>query len=148
MIHVTALLLDLSNIIGGFLLGAVLLADVPHAGDWVRRGAAVLARFTLGVGIIALMVGGFYLIMHVVSGPHVFHFELVAIGVGVALLRDQLFPRLADTRVVTTRSSPTTTSGAGPAGSLFAPTRATARDASAAGPAVPAGGALLSPSSG
>jgi hypothetical protein len=142
VIHVTALLLDLSNILGGVLLGAVLLAELPSVGPWLARGAAVLARGTSAVGIVALMVGGFYLIMHLASGPHVFHFELVGIGVGVALLRDRLFPRLAGTRVAA-GSAPTAPFGAAP-DNLFAPAHSPAGDvAPAGGPALPAGGALL-----
>ena len=41
------------------------------------------------------MAGGYYLIVHLTSGPHVFHFELVGIGVGVALLWDRLTGRPA-----------------------------------------------------
>ncbi len=39
------------------------------------------------------MTGGYYLIVHLTSGPHLFHFEVVAIAVGVILLWDRLTGR-------------------------------------------------------
>jgi hypothetical protein len=42
--------------------------------------------------------------VHLTSGPHVFHFEVVGIAVGLALLRDRLFRSPAPTR-----GPPTTT---------------------------------------
>ena len=95
MTHVTALLLDLANVIGGLLLSVALLSDLPQVGPWIARAARVAARSTLAVGVLALVMGGYYLLIHLTSGPHVFHFELVGIAVGVAMLRDQLFPRTA-----------------------------------------------------
>lgn len=98
MNHVTAALLDLSNIVGGFMLASVLLVDLPRVGAWVRRVAESLARAALVVGVLALVMSGYYLIVHLAGGPHVFHFELVGIGVGVAILRDRLFPQATDAR--------------------------------------------------
>lgn len=92
VIHVTAALLDLANILGGFLLAAALLADLPRVGAGILRAGLGLARGGTAIGVLALVMGGFYLILHLASGPHVFHFELVGIGVGIALLRDRLFP--------------------------------------------------------
>lgn len=140
MNHVTALLLDLTNIVGGFLLAGVLLSDLPRVGRWVGRAAALVARSTLVVGVLALVMGGYYVILHLTSGPHVFHFELVGIGVGVATLRDRLFPRSAP--------SPTA-SAAGPTppaaghGALFTPSPATTPIAAAGTPPPASGGALL-----
>jgi hypothetical protein len=91
--HVTAALLDLANIVGGFLLASALLIDLPRVGPGIGRVAARVARVTAVVGVLALVMGGYYLIVHLANGPHVFHFELVGIGVGVALLRERLFPR-------------------------------------------------------
>ncbi len=85
-----ALLLDLSNILGGFLLAIGLLALIPNAGDNLARFADRLAPFRWIVGVIALVCGGFFLIVHLVSGPRVFHFEIVGIAVGVLLLWDRL----------------------------------------------------------
>jgi hypothetical protein len=90
---VIALLLDLSNIVGGFLLAAGLFRRSPRIGADLARAAAVIAPFGWVVGVVALVTGGYYLIVHATSGPHVFHFELVAIGVGVALLWDRLTGR-------------------------------------------------------
>lgn len=45
------------------------------------------------VGIVALTTGGYCLIVHLTSGSRVFHFELVAIGVGLALLWERLTGR-------------------------------------------------------
>ena len=90
-----ALLLDLANIVGGFLLAVSLLARSPRVGADLARAAARIAPFGWIVGIVALVAGGYYLILHLTSGPHVFHFELVGIGVGVALLWDRLTGRPA-----------------------------------------------------
>lgn len=92
---VMALLLDLANIFGGFLLAAPLLRHVPRVGDDLTRAAAAVAPFAWVVGVVALVAGGYYLIVHLTSGPHVFHFELVGIGMGVALLWDRLRGRAA-----------------------------------------------------
>jgi hypothetical protein len=85
-----ALLLDLANIVGGFLLAAALLQRSPRVGNDLARVASTIAAFGWLVGIVALVAGGYYLIVHLTSGPHVFHFEVVGIGVGVALLWDRL----------------------------------------------------------
>jgi hypothetical protein len=62
-------------------------------GDDLGRFAAKVAPFGWVVGIVALVAGGYYLLVHLISGPHVFHFEVVGIGVGVALLWDRLTGR-------------------------------------------------------
>jgi hypothetical protein len=80
-----ALLLDLANIAGGLLLALPLLPRVRVAGR--------VAPVALVVGVVALVAGGYYLLVHAVNGPHVFHFELVGIGVGVALLWHRLTGR-------------------------------------------------------
>ena len=85
-----ALILDLSNILGGFLLAIGLLALIPRAGDDLGRFAERLNPFRWIVGIVALVCGGYYLVVHLISGPHVFHFEIVGIAVGVLLLWDRL----------------------------------------------------------
>jgi multisubunit Na+/H+ antiporter MnhC subunit len=90
---VIALLLDLANIVGGFLLAAGLFRRSPRIGADLARAAARIAPFGWIVGVVALVTGGYYLILHATSGPHVFHFELVGIGVGVALLWDRLTGR-------------------------------------------------------
>jgi hypothetical protein len=88
-----ALLLDLANIVGGFLLAATLLRQVPRVGAELGRIAARVAEVGWVVGIIALVAGGYWLIVHLISGPRLFHFEVVGIGVGVALLWDRLTGR-------------------------------------------------------
>jgi hypothetical protein len=85
-----ALILDLCNILGGFLLAIGLLALIPNAGDNLVRFAERLGRFRWIVGVAALVSGGYFLIVHLISGPRVFHFELVGIVVGVLLLWDRL----------------------------------------------------------
>lgn len=85
-----SLILDLCNILGGFLLAIGLLVLAPRIGDDFERFAARLARFRWIVGIAALVCGGYFLIVHLTSGPHVFHFEVVGIVVGVLLLWDRL----------------------------------------------------------
>jgi hypothetical protein len=98
---VIALLLDLANIVGGFLLAAGLLLRLPRQyGGGVRRAETVIAPFAPVVGVVALVTGGYYLLRHAISGPHVFHFEVVGICTGLALLWERLTgrvpPRLAD----------------------------------------------------
>ena len=85
-----ALILDLCNIVGGFLLAIGLLALIPNAGDNLARFAERLSPFRWIVGIAALVCGGYFLIVHLISGPRVFHFEIVGIAVGVLLLWDRL----------------------------------------------------------
>ena len=85
-----ALVLDLSNILGGFLLAIGLLALIPNAGDNLVRFADRLSPFRWIVGVVALVCGGYFLIVHLISGPRVFHFEIVGIAVGVLLLWDRL----------------------------------------------------------
>jgi hypothetical protein len=113
-----SLLLDLSNIAGGFLLAISLLRVTPRVGEDLGRGAAVLAPFAWIVGIVALVAGGYFLLVHITDGPHIFYFELVGIGVGVALLWDRLRPAsgrhsdapaaAAGTGDVTTKAEPLT----------------------------------------
>jgi hypothetical protein len=88
-----ALLLDLANIIGGFLLAVGLLQRIPRIGDDLVRADAAIRPFGWVVGVVALIAAGYYLIVHLTSGPHVFHFEVVGIAVGVALLWDRLTGR-------------------------------------------------------
>jgi hypothetical protein len=89
------LLLDLANIVGGFLLAAALLRGLPRIGSGLARAAAAIAPFGWVVGIVALVAGGYFLIVHLTSGPHVFHFEVVGIAVGVVLLWDRITGRAA-----------------------------------------------------
>ena len=85
-----ALLLDLANILGGLLLAIPLIRQLPAVGDGIGRFADRIARWSWLIGVLALVAGGYYLIVHLFSGPHLFHFEVVGIGVGVALLWDRL----------------------------------------------------------
>ncbi|MFC7377120.1 hypothetical protein [Brevundimonas sp. GCM10030266] len=85
-----ALLLDLANILGGFLLAIGLLARLPSIGDNLAGFARRLGPFGWIVGVVALVTGGWYLIVHLISGPRVFHFEIVAVITGVLLLWDRL----------------------------------------------------------
>ena len=88
-----ALLLDLANIVGGFLLAVALLRGLPRVGDDLGRLAGRIAAFGWIVGVVELVAGGYYLIVHLISGPRVFHFEVVGVGVGIALLWDRLTGR-------------------------------------------------------
>ncbi len=88
-----ALVLDLANILGGFLLATALLRRLPRAGDALGRAADGVAPFGWVVGVVALVAGGYYLLVHLISGPRVFHFEIVGIAVGLALLWDRLTGR-------------------------------------------------------
>lgn len=84
------LILDIANIVGGFLLAIGLLARLPKVGDDLQRAAARLAPSGWIVGLFALVCGGYFLIAHLISGPRIFHFEIVAIITGVLLLWDRL----------------------------------------------------------
>lgn len=87
-----ALLLDLANILGGLLLSVPLLARLPRIGDALSRFAERILPWAWLVGLVALIAGGFFLIVHVFSG-HIWHFEVVGIAVGVLLLWDRLTGR-------------------------------------------------------
>lgn len=83
---IMALLLDLANILGGLLLAVPLLRQIPSAGECLGRFTGRVGPWAWVVGVVALVAGGYYLIVHLFSGPHVFHFEVVGIAVGLALL--------------------------------------------------------------
>lgn len=86
MTGLIALLLDLANILGGFLLAIGLIRQAPRVGNDLDRGADRLAPFAWIIGVVALVTGGWWLIVHLTAGPHVFHFELIGIAVGLMLL--------------------------------------------------------------
>lgn len=88
-----ALLLDISNILGGLLLAVPVLRRLPAIGYEIGRFADRIASWTWVIGIAALVGGGYYLIVHVFSGPRVFHFEVVGLAVGLALLWERLTGR-------------------------------------------------------
>lgn len=88
-----ALLLDLATIAGGLLLAVPLLRRLPVVGYDLGRFAGRATPWGWVVGIVALVTGGYYLIVHVVSGPRLFPFELVGIGVGLALTWSRLTGR-------------------------------------------------------
>lgn len=92
---IMALLLDLANILGGFLLAITLLRHLPRIGDDLGRFAARVAPFGWVVGIVALVAGGYFLLVHLTTGPRLFHFEVVGIAVGLALLWSRLTNRPA-----------------------------------------------------
>ena len=92
-----ALLLDLANIVGGLLLAVPLLLQVPAIAGGVGRFGARVAPWAWVVGGlvvllcgVALGAGGYSLLGHVFSGPRAFHFEVVGILVGLALLWDRI----------------------------------------------------------
>ena len=92
---VMALLLDFANIAGGLLLAAVLLQRLPKLGPDLGLAARAGAPYGWIVGLVALVTSGYYLLVHLTDGPRVFHFEIVGLGVGVALLWDRLRGRRA-----------------------------------------------------
>ncbi|MBW6438717.1 hypothetical protein KZ829_33815 [Actinoplanes hulinensis] len=107
-----ALLLDIANIVGGLLLAIPLLGRFPV----VARVTARIAPWRWLVGIVALVAGGYFLIVHLVSGPHLFHFEVVGIAVGVLLAWERLTGRkpLVPAAPVTTPAAPSPTSEPAP----------------------------------
>ncbi|GAA0284483.1 hypothetical protein [Cryptosporangium japonicum] len=90
---IMALLLDFANIAGGLLLAAALLQRLPKVGDDLGLAARAAAPYGWIVGLVALVTGGYYLLVHATDGPRIFHFELVGIAIGVALLWDRLCGR-------------------------------------------------------
>ena len=90
MRHLIALALDLSNILGGFLLAIGLLGRTPRVGNELERGADRLAPFAWIIGVVALVSAGWWLIVHLTAPEGVMHFELVGFGVGLALLWGRL----------------------------------------------------------
>jgi len=90
---VIALLLDLSNIVGGLLLGLPLLRMLPRGGETAGRWIPRIEPFAWIVGVVALVSAGYYLIVHLISGPHLFHFEVIGLAVGIILLWDRLTRR-------------------------------------------------------
>jgi hypothetical protein len=90
---IMALLLDLANLVGGFLLAIALLRRLPRVGEDLAKLATTVAPFGWIVGIVALVAGGYYVLVHLISGPHLFHFEVVGILVGIVLLWDRLTGR-------------------------------------------------------
>ena len=88
-----AYVLDFANILGGLLRAVPLLRRLPAIGYDVGKFAGRVRRWGWVVGIVALVAGGYFLIVHIFSGPHIFHFEIVGIGVGVALAWDRLTKR-------------------------------------------------------
>jgi hypothetical protein len=125
-----ALLLDAANIIGGLLLAIPLLGRFPV----IARLTARIAPWRWLIGIVALVAGGYFLIVHLVSGPHLFHFEVVGIAVGVILAWERLTGRRPLAPATPVPAS--TTHGAGSPEAVTAPTPAP-------GPADLAGPALL-----
>ena len=85
-----ALLLDLANILGGFLLAIGLFVKIPNIGKDLAKAASSMAQLGWLIGIVALVTGGYYLIVHMTTGPHLFHFEVVAIITGILLLMDRV----------------------------------------------------------
>ncbi|BEL08599.1 hypothetical protein Q0Z83_067900 [Actinoplanes sichuanensis] len=104
-----ALLLDAANIIGGLLLAIPLLGRFPV----IARLTARIAPWRWLVGIVALVAGGYFLIVHLISGPHLFHFEVVGIAVGVILAWERLTGRRPLVPVPAATASGAASAGAG-----------------------------------
>jgi hypothetical protein len=143
-----SLLLDLANIFGGFLLSIGILQHLPYIGSGLNDFMRVVAPFRWIVGIVTLVAAGYFLINHLVSGPHLFHFEVVGIGVGLALLWDRL------TSKQTTSGSPALPDGdvtevipgpqqSAPAAGSFLPPRPGRVEATVDGEDLSSGPALL-----
>ncbi|MEV4281036.1 hypothetical protein [Actinoplanes xinjiangensis] len=129
-----ALLLDAANIIGGLLLAIPLLGRFPV----VARLTARIAPWRWLVGIVALVAGGYFLIVHLISGPHLFHFEVVGIAVGVILT----WERLTGRRPLAPATPVPASTGSGP-GSGSPDRAASPGPAATSSPADLAGPALL-----
>jgi hypothetical protein len=88
-----ALALDLANIVGGFLLAAGLLRWAPNIAGGVWHTRVALDRFGWIVGVVALVASGYWLLVHMTEGPHLFHYEVVGLAVGIALTWERLTGR-------------------------------------------------------
>jgi hypothetical protein len=88
-----ALLLDLANIVGGFVLASGLLARIPGVEDGVQRARGALDPFGWIVGVVALVTSAYWILVHITDGPRLFHFEIVGLIVGVALLWERITGR-------------------------------------------------------
>ena len=80
-----SLLLDLANILGGFLLALGLFYAIPNAREPVAKLAKALAPFAFVIAVVALVTGGYFLIVHL-SGGVVLHYEIVGIVTGILLI--------------------------------------------------------------
>ena len=80
-----ALFLDLSNIFGGLILAFPLFARIPSVGGGFKDTKSV-DKFAWIVGVVALVTGGYFFIMHLINGGHILHYEVVAIIVGLLLM--------------------------------------------------------------
>jgi hypothetical protein len=137
-----ALLLDAANIIGGLLLAIPLLGRFPV----IARLTAKIAPWRWLVGIVALVAGGYFLIVHLISGPHLFHFEVVGIAVGVILAWERLTGRrpLAPATPVPASTAPGSGPVPGSSSGSGSPDRAASpAPAATSSPADLAGPALL-----
>ena len=85
-----SLLLDLANILGGFLLAIGLLIKIPNVGKDLAKGAAQLAQLGWLIGIVALVTSGYFILVHLTSGPGLLHFEIVGLITGILLLTDRV----------------------------------------------------------
>lgn len=95
---ILALLLDFANIAGGLLLAAVLLQRLPRVGPDLGLAYRAAAPYGWTIGVVALVTGGYFILVHSTDGPRIFHFELVGTAVGVALLWDRLRGRSGSNR--------------------------------------------------
>jgi hypothetical protein len=141
-----ALLLDAANIVGGLLLAIPLLGRFPV----IARFTARIAGWRWLIGIVALVAGGYFLIVHLISGPHLFHFEVVGIAVGVILAWERLTGRRPLVPASASASAGSGPAGAGHAGAGFGAAGhggnppATGHDASLGGGTAPAPGGISS----
>lgn len=137
-----ALLLDAANIVGGLLLAVPLLGRFPV----IARVTERIAGWRWLIGVAALVASGYFLIVHLVSGPHLFHFEVVGIAVGVILAWERLTGRrpLVPATPVPATPVPATPAPAptAPGGGLADPAP-TPAPTPAPSPADPTGPALL-----
>jgi len=90
---VIALLLDLANIVGGLLLGLPLVRMLPSVGEQAAGWIARIDPWAWIVGAVAIVAGGYYLIVHLVTGQGLYQFEVVGLAVGVILLWDRITGR-------------------------------------------------------
>jgi hypothetical protein len=102
-----ALALNFANILGGLVLAGLLLARLPRVGDTMGRIAARLTPAGWVIGIVALVAGGYFLIVHLFEG-YILHFEVVGIAVGVLLAWERLTGRRP---LITATADPTTGAG-------------------------------------
>ena len=83
------LFLHLANIFGGILLALPMIIELSKPNSNVKSSAKSAGEYGWIVGIVALVTGGYFLIVHL-DTLDVTHYEVVAVIVGLLLIAPRL----------------------------------------------------------